>query len=110
MDDVPGVACRSGLENEDRSFLVGYGSVLHTSRHDDELSGPYLDRSVSKLYSESTLEAEEQLILVVMMMPHECPFELGKFDFLTIQFTDHPRAPMLGDKLKLLSQNHFFHM
>jgi len=109
MLDIAGIACRRRLEHENRGLLIGDSSMLHTSGYDDELTRTDFDRSVSELHPKSATDAEEQLVLVIMMMPHEGAFELHELHFLAVQFADDLRAPMFGDKFEFLTQIDLIH-
>src|SRR5688572_8122936 len=83
--------------------------MLHSTRHDDELTRSNLDRPVPELDAEHATHAKEQLVLVVVVMPHEGAFELDELHFLPVQLTDDLGPPMLVDEPQFLGQVDLLH-
>ena len=87
----------------------GHGLVLDSPLHDEELTRVEGDVAATKLDGQAALHHEEELVLVLVMMPHELALQLRDLDVLPVQLADDPRAPMLGEQAKLVAQVHFLH-
>jgi hypothetical protein len=101
VDDVAGVAGGRGFEEDDRSFLFGARAVFEAARDDAELARTKSDDAVAKLDSHFAAPDEEHLVFVVVMVPGELALELYEFHFLSIEFGNDFRPPMLGYERKL---------
>lgn len=78
--DVAGVERRRRLEEEDVDLVVGHRPVLDAARHDEEFPLLQLDRVVPELQAEPALHDEEQLVLVLVVVPRERALELRQLD------------------------------
>jgi hypothetical protein len=58
--------------------------VLNALRDDEELSGRECDVAIAELDYEAALEHEEQLVRLLMMVPHELALELRELDLLPV--------------------------
>ncbi len=58
---------------------------------------------------QATFEHEEQLVRVLMMVPHEVAFELRELNVLTVELADDARAPMVCEVVQLLGEIHLVH-
>ena len=56
-----------------------------------------LDDPIPQLDLEMTVQDEEQLVLVFVVVPDELPFELGQLDLLSVQLSDDPGAPVIAE-------------
>src|SRR5271165_5607584 len=93
--DVAGVQSRGGLEQEDVRLFVGHGAMFRFSWYNDELAFFEPDVPVSELHAKATLDHEEELVFVFMMMPEELALEFNELDELSIQLADDSRTPVI---------------
>lgn len=110
MLDIAGVPGRGRLEDQHVNFIIGNCPVLDTSRHDDEFTFAELYDPVSKLDPKGATQDKKQLVLVLVMMPHELALELDELHFLPIQLADDLGSPVLSNLGKLLCQIYFLHL
>src|SRR5215218_5308424 len=92
---VPRVQRPRRLEQQHLHLLVRHRPVLHPARHDEKVPGLERDRAVAHLHAEPPPMHEEQLILVLVMMPHELPPELHELHVLPVELPHDPRTPVL---------------
>ena len=104
-----GVECPSGFEEEYMDFFLGDGSMLYTSRNDQELTFLKPNVSVTVLHAESTLDNEKQLILQIVMMPDKLALKLDELDMLTVQLADNLGVPVFVESRQLFGEIDFFH-
>lgn len=83
--------------------------MFHTARNDQKLSCPNHFSSVSKVHRKLALHNQEKLVLFIVRMPDELPFELGNLDQLPIQFTHDSRRPVFMKESELLGKVHGDH-
>ncbi len=110
MLDIAGIPSGGRLEDQHVDFILGNRAVLDTSRHDDEFTFAELYDAVSKLDAKGATQDEKQLVLAVVMMPHELALELDELHFLPIQLADDLGSPVLSNLGKLLCQIYFLHL
>jgi hypothetical protein len=113
--DIARIECARGLKQQHMDFHRGHGTVLHSTRHDDELAliqvKRRLDaRSVSVIHAEIAVQHQEQFILSLMVMPNELALKLYKLDVLAIELADDFRTPMFFEERQLLTQVYFLHI
>jgi hypothetical protein len=58
--------------------------MLNTFGHDKHLAGIKGDRAIPELDVERTLEHKEEIVCLVMLVPVERPFELGRHDVVVV--------------------------
>src|SRR5262245_20971274 len=74
--DVSSIQRGRRLEQEHVDFLLRDRPMLDAARNDQEL--PRLERDVliAELHREATVDDQEQLVLMLVVMPHELALEL----------------------------------
>jgi hypothetical protein len=65
-------------------FLLSHGPVFDATRHDQEFALLKPDVPIPKLHAKPTPDDEEQLVLVVVVVPYERPLELDQLDLLAV--------------------------
>ena len=110
MLDIAGIAGADRFEEQDLHFLVGDRAMLHAPRHDDELARTDLLDVGAELDPEPAPNAEEELILLSVMMPHEFPLELGQLHVLPIEHPHDAGAPVLANLGELVGQDYLPHV
>src|SRR5688500_20403566 len=93
VDDVARVESTRGLEEDDLDLVVGHRPVLDTPWHADQLTRAELDRAVAELHAELPAVNEEQLVLVVVVVPHELTAKLYELSLLVVKLLNVPRTP-----------------
>ena len=83
---------------------LGDRLMFYAPRHDEELAFVELDDPVTKMYRQVAVEDQEELVLVLVMVPDELAFELGELDVLAVEFADDTGAPTFSELLEFLSE------
>src|SRR5579872_4489610 len=60
---------RGGLDHEDHAAFGRARAVSHAFRHDEALTGKELDRALFEIDDEASAEHEEELVVVIMLVP-----------------------------------------
>src|SRR5215831_2287677 len=84
--DVAGIEGGGRLEEHDVTLHVSDGFVFDFPRHNDEFALLQGDRLVTELHSELSLDYQEHLVFVVMVMPDELALKLDQLNQLPIEF------------------------
>jgi hypothetical protein len=84
-------------------------SVLDALWDDEEFARVERDVAIAELDHEAALEDEEQLVRMLVMVPHEVACELRDLDLLAVELTDDARAPMVHEEAQLLREVHLVH-
>jgi hypothetical protein len=71
--------------------------MFNAPRNDQELSFLEPNVPIPELHAESALHHEKQLVLVIVMVPHERAQELDQLDLLAIELSGDFRAPVLSE-------------
>ncbi len=100
----------TGSKSSTSTSSVGDGAMLDTARHDHELARPDLLDMRAELDPEPAPHAEEELILVGVMMPHELSLELGQLHVLSVERAHHGGTPVLADLGELVGQDYLLHV
>ena len=81
---------------------LGFGDrlVFHSPGNDEELAFVEFDDPIAKMYRQVAVEDQEELVLVLVMVPDELAFELGELDVLAVEFADDTGAPMFSELLE----------
>ena len=91
--------------------LIGRdGPVLDAARDDQKLPFFQPERMVPKIHSESPLDDQEQLILVLMMMPDKLSLEFDQLDVLAVQIANDPRIPVVVEQAEFFLDVYFLHL
>src|ERR1019366_7378273 len=64
---------------------------------------------LAHLHAQRTLDHEEQLVFVVVVMPHELSLELPKLHVKVVHLTHDLRAIVIGEQRQLLRHIDLFH-
>src|SRR5271170_69853 len=104
--DVAGVQRRGRLEQQDVGLFLGDRPVLDPAGYDEELALLQPDLAIPEIHAESPLHHQEQLVLVLVMMPDELALELDQLDLLAVELAGDPRLPLLADLAELLREVH----
>ena len=96
-DHIAGVFGRSGLNQYDPALFNCYRIVQGAPRHHAEvaLAQGHL-RSTLESDLQFTLDDEEQLVLIIVLMPGDLSLDLCNFDILVIDSADDLRRRELG--------------
>src|ERR1700688_5256079 len=80
VHNIPGVRGGRGLKQQNPAFLRGDRTVLHAARHHNKLAlfDPLV--AVAKFHAEASLDHQEHLVFVVMMMKDELALQLVELD------------------------------
>ncbi len=71
--------------------------MLDAPGDDQHLSGVEGHGLVAKVDPDPTLHHEEELVLVLVMVPDELALQLGQLDVEVVDLADDLRAPVFGD-------------
>lgn len=76
---------------------------------DDEFAFFDPDMSVPELHAKTAFDNEEQLVFVLMMVPHEFALKLHQLDELTVELANDSGAPMLFQQSELCAEIDLLH-
>src|SRR5271170_6396636 len=107
---VTHIACvqRTGRFKEHHvDFLTSDRTMLRPARDDREFAFAKLDGSLSTgrvlvIHAKSPVNYEEQLVLRVMVMPHEFALKLDQLDVLSVELAHDFGRPMILESGELL--------
>src|SRR5207253_2929756 len=83
--------------------------AYHTPRDDHELPFAHPHLAVAELEQQPALHDEKQLVLQLVMMPHELAFDLDELDVAVVELAHDLRAPVLVELPEFLGQVHATH-
>ena len=97
------------LEQENVHLFFGNRPVLDATRNDQKLAllQPYV--VIAEFHPKSALDHQEQLVLVIVMMPDERLGKLDQLDVLPVQLTDDPWLEIVIEQGQFLSNVDLFH-
>src|SRR5262249_848341 len=101
---VAGVERRRGLEQQHVDLFRSDWPMLDAARHDDELAAFDSHRAIAKLHVEAALENEEELVFILVVMPHELAAEFHQLDMLAVQLADDLGVEVRTEQRQLLPQ------
>lgn len=107
---VAGIERAGWLEQQHVNLFVCYGAVFDTAGNDEELALFEPDPAIAELHVEAALDDQEELVFMVMMVPHERTEEFDELDELAVQFSDDPGLPVIVEKRELLFEVDLIHM
>src|ERR1039457_4289708 len=111
--DVAGVERALRLQEHDVGFLVSGRKMLDAARNDDEFARMNddlaFDAILAHLHAQPTLDHEEQLVFVVVVMPHELSLQLHKLHVKVVHLAHDLRAIVIGEQRQLLRHIALFH-
>ena len=89
------------LEQHDPRLFLGTRLVFYTVWHHNHVSLTDALRSVAEVHGQFPLEHKEELVFVVVGMPHKIPLDLRDFDVLPVQSGHDPGVPVVVDQINL---------
>jgi hypothetical protein len=109
MVNISCISCGHGLEYQNLGNLVCDRTVLDAPRHDREFAWTNLKHPIPELDSETPSNTEKQFVLMLVEVPHEVPFELGKLYLLTIEFSHDFWPPVFCNEREFLGEVNLLH-
>src|SRR5881394_2367887 len=109
---IAAVPCVEGglrLEQQYVGLRGRHGHVFDAARNDDELALAHRHVAVPELEQQPAFYDEEQLVLQIVMMPHEFAFDFDELDVAIVELADDLRAPVLGELLEFLGEVYATH-
>ena len=88
------------LEQHDPRLFLCTRFVFHPAWHHNHVSLPDAFRSVAEVHGQFSFEQEEELVFVVVGMPHKIPLNLRDFHVLSVQGGHHPGVPVVVNQVK----------
>src|SRR4029077_9311348 len=85
------------------------GHVVDPTRHDHELAFVHPHVAVAELDQQPAFHDEKQLVLYVMVMPHELALDLDELHVGVIELTYDLRAPVVVELPELRREIHAVH-
>src|SRR5256885_11352556 len=107
--DVPRIESGLRLEQQYVGLLGSDGQVVDPTRHDDELAFVHPHVAVAELDQQPASHDEKQLVLYVMVMPHELALDLDELHVGVVELTDDLRAPVVVELPELRRKIHAVH-
>jgi len=83
--------------------------VLDPAWNDEELARIKRDDALAEMDFEMALENEEQLVFVLVVVPHELALELDELHVLAVELADDARTPVLRELPELLGEVYLLH-
>jgi hypothetical protein len=80
------------------------GPVLDPLRNDEQVAGAQRDAAVAQLDRELTLQHEEEIVRVVVLVPDELALNLRDHDVVAVELGHGARLPVLGERGELLGE------
>jgi hypothetical protein len=78
--------------------------VLHALRNNEQLARLQGHAAISETNRNPSFEDEEEVIGVVMLVPHEFSFDPGHHEIVAVELTNGSRLPVLSKRRKLLGE------
>ena len=78
--------------------------MLDTTGYHQHLPFLDLDRSITELHGERTLEYQEEFIALGVGVPGEVAEELGELDLLAVGLSDDPGRPVVAKVIECLGE------
>src|SRR5579862_45989 len=114
VDDVARIEGRGGLEEQDPAFFAGDGTMLNTTRDDDEFA--FFDPLVTVLlpvltifHAETAFHYEEEFVFVFVVVEDEFAFEFIELDVLAVEFGGDVGLPVFGNLVEFFGDVDFVH-
>jgi NAD(P)-dependent dehydrogenase (short-subunit alcohol dehydrogenase family) len=106
---ITGIDRAGWLEAQNQRLLVGTGAMLDTARHDDAFSWLQAYHAILKLDAEPAAPDQEELVLVLVIVPGEFALNFHELDLLAVQSRDGLWTPMFGKQREFLVQADLVH-
>src|SRR5437660_1450259 len=84
--------------------------MLDTTRHDDAFSGLQAYDAILKLDAKAAAPDQEELVLVLVIVPGEFALNFHELDLLAVQSRDGLWTPMFGKQREFLVQADLVHL
>jgi hypothetical protein len=107
--DVPGVERGRRLEKQDPAFFIGDRLMLDSARDHDELTLFEMNALIAEFDAKPSLDHEEHLVFVLVVMPDEFAFQLVEFHQLAIEFARDVGFPVFVNLGEFGDQIDLFH-
>src|SRR6266852_3220342 len=91
------------------NFFLGDGKMIHSARYDQKFSLAHNGFAVAELHLEPAFDDEEELVLVVVVMPDEFAFQFNGLDVAIVYLTDDPGVPVVGEEAELFFKIYGLH-
>jgi len=95
--DVAGIQSGGRLKQHYMRFLFGHRAMLYAARNNKEITLFHPDEMVAKFHPEAARYDKEQLVLIVMMMPHKWAVEFHQFYQLAVEFAHDFGLPIFAE-------------
>lgn len=107
--DVAGIERGFWFKQDDMRFFLSDWAVLNAFGYDEKFARlkPYL--TIPQFEQQSTFDYQKQFVFLVVFMPNELTFELGKFYVGVVQFTGDLGTPILLKQPEFLRQVYLLH-
>jgi len=102
VPDVPGIQGRCRLEQKYVGLTLGGRTVFHAAGYDEELPLLQLDFTPTQPNGEPSFEDEEELVFVLMLVPHKLALELDELHQLAVQMPYDSGTPVIIEQPQLL--------
>lgn len=85
-------------------LLLCNRTVLHALRNNEQLARLQGHAAISKTNRKPSFEDKEEVIGVIMFVPHEFSLDSGHHEVMAIELTDRSRLPVLSKCRELLGE------
>ena len=85
-------------------LLLCNRTVLHALRNNEQLARLQGHAAISQTNRNPSREDEEEVIGIIMFVPHEFSLDLGHHEVMAVELTDSSRLPVLSKRRKLLGE------
>jgi hypothetical protein len=85
--------------------LVGLRAVLDAARHDEQLAFSELDIAITQLNRDPSTEHEEEVVGVVVPVPHELAVHFHHDELVVVEVPDDAGAERLVEPRELLARS-----
>ena len=75
--------------------------MLHSFRHDEHLPFPEAHRPIREIDLQRSLEDDEGLVRVGMLVPDELTLDPGELELNVVQLRHDLRLPLVGEEIEL---------
>jgi hypothetical protein len=97
VSQVPRIERSRGFEEQDVDLFVRDWAMLDAPRDYYQFILREVDRPVAELHAKSPLDHQEQLVLLLVVMPYKLALELDQLDMLAVQFGQDDWRPIIVD-------------
>jgi hypothetical protein len=94
--DVAGVGRSLRFDQQNVRFAFRHGPVLDAFGNHEDLAGTKRYGSVAHLNRDAAAQDEEEVVRIVVFVPHEFTLDFRDHDVVAVELADDARLPMLG--------------